>query len=44
MWAPEAFSGDIMDLKWEAVFLLRLLSGAVEKLVHKKLKCCERSF
>lgn len=37
MWAPEAFSGDIMDLKWEAVFLLRLLSGAVEKLVHKKL-------
>lgn len=37
MWAQEAFSGDIMDLKWEADFLLRLLSRAVEKLVHKRL-------
>lgn len=33
MWAYTAFSGDVLNLKWEAAFLL---SGTVEKLVFER--------
>ena len=32
VWACEALGGDVPSLRWEADFLLRLLSGAVVKV------------
>lgn len=44
MWAQEAFSGDIMNLKREADFLLTLLNRVAKKLVHKRLNVFSPSF
>ena len=44
VWAQEAFSGDIMNLKREADFLLTLLNRVAKKLVHKRLNVFSPSF